>query len=112
MREQEERAQGRLPGFRCWWGDRLVILVCVAATWLLWKPLGRLSLVLPVTLGHFFLFCNVFRVRRRHEMVWAAVFVANVAFWLLAGELCWLPVLALQTPLTVLLIVLDRRRLR
>jgi hypothetical protein len=68
--------------------------------------------VLPVTLGHFFLFCNVFGVRRRYELIWAAVFVANVGAWLLAGELRWLWVLAIQTPLTLLLILLERLRPR
>ena len=80
-----------------------------AATWLLHPALGSLTWLFPVTLGHFFLFCNVFSVRRSFELIWAAVFVANVGAWLLAGELRWSWVLAIQTPLTLLLILLERR---
>jgi hypothetical protein len=50
---------------------------------------------------HFFLFCNVFRVLRRRELIWAALFILNVGFWLLLGRLDWFTVLACQLPATV-----------
>lgn len=60
------------PGFRLSQRDVLVITVCILATVWLWDRVGELSLLMLGVLGHFFLFCNVFRVRTRYELVWAA----------------------------------------
>src|SRR3954451_5478253 len=49
---------------------------------------------------HFFLFCNVFRVLRRRELIWAAIFISNVGMWLLLGRLAWFNVLILQWPVS------------
>jgi hypothetical protein len=49
---------------------------------------------------HFFLFCNVFRVTRRRELIWAALFILNVGFWLLLRRLDWFNVLACQLPVS------------
>jgi hypothetical protein len=53
-----------------------------------------------IVAAHFFLFCNVFRVARRRELLWAAVFILNVATWLLSGRLDWFNVMACQLPVT------------
>ena len=63
----------------------------------------------PVTLGHFFLFCNVFRLRRSYELFWSVLFLANIGFWLSRDELRWAEILAMQTPLTIALILLEMR---
>jgi hypothetical protein len=57
--------------------------------------------LLAIAAGHFFLFCNVFRVVRRRELIWAALLVLNVGSWLLWGRLDWFHVLACQLPLSV-----------
>ncbi len=56
--------------------------------------------VVAIVGGHFFLFCNVFRVARRRELIWAALFILNVGFWLLLGRLGWFNVLACQLPVS------------
>jgi hypothetical protein len=56
--------------------------------------------VAVVAAGHFFLFCNVFRVARRRELVWAGLFVVNVGLWVLLGRLDWFSVLACQMPVS------------
>ena len=102
----------RAAGFRFSLVDAVVIAACSVLTWLAWKPLGSPALGFPVTLGHFFLFCNVFRIRRSYELLWTAVFVANLAYWALLRDLSWSGVLAVQSPLTVALIVLEMRNPR
>jgi len=92
------------PGFRFGWLDAVSLLACIPLTWLLWLPLGPLALALPITLGHFFLFCNVIRIRRGFELIWSAFFMMNTGAWLLMGRLDWLWILALQTPLTAALV--------
>ena len=51
--------------------DAVVLLVGALLTWALWRAVGHFALLVPVTVLHFFLFCNVFRVRRGAELLWA-----------------------------------------
>lgn len=95
------------PGFRFSLVDVLAILIVAASTWLGWPVLGELIWLLPITLFHFFLFCNVFRIHRQYELIWAAVFVMNVMAWTLSGNLNWWYILAVQSPVTLTFIVLE-----
>ncbi len=90
----------RKCGFRFSAADAAVIVVAAAATVVLWGPIGELALLFPVVVVHFFLFCNVFRIRRSYELVWADVFVANLIAWQAAGAFGWASVLAVQGPVT------------
>jgi hypothetical protein len=102
-------APRRPPGFRFSAGDALVLLVGAVSTWLTWGVLGEMALLLPVVLFHFFLFCNVFRIRRSYELVWAGAFVLNLLAWQAAGAFPWRNVLVAQAPLTLLLILAETR---
>lgn len=95
----------RRRGFRFSAVDLLAIAVCIISTWVAWPYLGEIALLFPITLGHFFLFCNVFRIHRMFELLWAGVFVVNVSYWALVGQFDWLNVLVIQTPLTATLII-------
>lgn len=77
--------------------------------WILWKPLGQAALLPMIVLGHFFLFCNVFRIDRRLELTWAAAFILNLAAWSFFSGVNWSWILAIQTPLTVGLILYEVR---
>lgn len=92
--------------------DAVAIFVCAVATVWLWQISPELALTLPVVLGHFFLFCNVFRIARRPELIWAAVFILNVSWWIVVGPFAWAHVLAIQLPLTAVLILLEMRKPR
>lgn len=87
--------------------DGLALLAGAVLTWQLHLALSgdeaRWAVGVPAAaLGHFFLFCNVFRVPTRLELLWTASFLVNVVAWRAAGALGWLPVLATQTPITLL----------
>lgn len=99
----------RTWGFRLSAVDAVVLAAAAPLTWLLWRPLGGMALAVPFAVGHFFLFCNVFRIHRAKELVWAAVALANISAWTIADALWWPGVLAVQTPLTALLIVREIR---
>ena len=88
-------------GFRFSLRDGIAIIASVALAWFCWRPLGEFALIFPITLGHFFLFCNTFRVGRYFELAWAGIFVVNVAAWVLAGQFAWAHVLWVQTPVTL-----------
>jgi hypothetical protein len=86
--------------------DGLALLAGAVLTWQLHRALegeARWLVGVPaVALGHFFLFCNVFRVPTYLELRWTALLLANVVAWRAADALAWAPVLALQTPITLL----------
>jgi hypothetical protein len=83
----------------------MILMAGVVLSWWLQSQSFPLWWVVPAALGHFFLFCNVFLVWRRLELMWAAAFVLNVAVHLVSGALDWLSPLLFQLPVTVLVIM-------
>lgn len=67
------------PGFRLSVLDSVVLTAGVAGAVTLSAMEWRMALVVGIPLAHFFLFCNVFRVSRTLELLWAAFFVALAA---------------------------------
>jgi len=97
------------PGFRFSLLDAAVLLVGLAATvgfaWVdLWVGLSIAFVVL-----HFFLFCNVIRMSRLLELIWAAIFVV-LAVLATAGWVGWPVVFALSLLATVVVAVVELRR--
>jgi hypothetical protein len=90
-------------GFRFSLTDGLAILVCAAATYGGLDALGSIAWLFPFVLGHFFLFCNVFRIPRRPELVWAGCFLVIAAICLIAD---WPIVRAMLAVLPVTVAVL------
>jgi len=95
------------PGFRFSVTDACAIAVCALVTWLLRNQDSLITFAFAVGMAHFFLFCNVFRVRQKFELIWAFLFVCNVIVWVTLDRFNWTRVLATQTPLTALLIALE-----
>lgn len=97
------------PGFRFSLTDAVVLIACAIAAILLWKPLTYLSVLLLYVIGHFFLFCNVFRVRRNYEYLWGVIFVVNMAVWLLLKPEGFYWGLLAQLPVTVGVVIAEMR---
>ena len=95
----------RVAGVRMSARDAVVIVLSVPATWGLWCVFGPIAVVCPVVLGHFFLFCNVFRVGLRAELLWALGFVLNVGVLFVADAFAWDRVAMIQAPMTITTIV-------
>lgn len=51
--------------------DAVTLIVGAGVTVWAWAFVPDLALVVPFLLMHFFLFCNVFRVSRRPELIWS-----------------------------------------
>ena len=90
----------RTWGFRFSLFDGVVLVVFGGAVFGLRALGSSLWWLIAIVAVHFLLFCNVFRVARRREMIWAGLYILNVGFWLLLGRLDWFNILALQLPLT------------
>ena len=96
-------------GFRYSLIDGIVLVLGAWLTWYLRQSDFALWWIVPTVLGHFFLFCNVFLVWRRWELVWAALFLVNVAVHLTLGYFGWRQPLLLQLPVTLVVIVRQLR---
>lgn len=91
--------------------DGAVLLLSAALlAWLWANEMGNMALLVAFTVGHFFLFCNVFRVRRAPELIWAAVFLANAGLSLVFAFYPFAVACAVQLPLTVFLLWRETRQ--
>lgn len=97
-------APRRTCGVRFSWIDGVAIVMGAILTVVVWPVTPEMALAIPFTLGHFFLFCNVFRVRRQPELIWSAVFLLNAGAWYASGHFSWLGLSAIQLPLTAFLL--------
>ena len=59
--------------------------------------------------GHFFLFCNIFRIRRGPELIWAALFTGLAAATILAETPGWPITFTVSLLATVVLIAIEMR---
>lgn len=99
----------RTCGFRFSRTDAAAIIVFTggAGALRLWdSPLWWLLIFVAV---HFFLFCNVFRIVRWRELVWAGWFVINAGLWFWFDRFSFHAVLFSQAPVTLAVIVTDMR---
>ena len=96
-------------GFRLSVSDIIFLCVCAVVTVMVREHDSGMQWVIPIAAGHFFLFCNLVRLRRGYELLWTAVFIANVTVWLYLVDFSWTGVLAVQLPVTVALIVAEAR---
>ena len=84
MADNPFRIGQRPAGFRILVSDLIAALFAIVTTWFLWHWLEgdemyqTLVLMPLVVLGHFFLFCNVFRVPRKLELAWGVIFIIVV----------------------------------
>jgi len=108
----EKAEQDRTWGFRFSLTDAVALGVLGVTVAALHRFGSSLSWFVAIVATHFFLFCNIFRVMRRRELIWAAIFVLNVAFWILLGSLDWFNVLACQLPVSAGVIAWEIRATR
>lgn len=74
------------PGFRFSLLDAGILLAGIATVCCAPK---EIALVTATAVGHFFLFCNVFRISRGPELTWAALFVMLSSSTMTTGRPPW-----------------------
>jgi hypothetical protein len=109
MKNQHQSVPSKIHGFRCSILD--VIVLALAATMSFWLFRAGIEAwwIVPVVTLHFFLFCNVFLVWRRWELLWAGYFVAIVGWRFSLGDWTFLPALWYVLPATLVVILLQMR---
>jgi len=71
-----------LPGFRISLVDAIVLIAGTAGSAFLISESAVAAVLLAMPVLHFFLFCNVFRIKRRKELIWATIFVISSALFI------------------------------
>ncbi|MES2571324.1 MAG: hypothetical protein V4710_14885 [Verrucomicrobiota bacterium] len=74
------------PGFRFSPSDAAVLAMGSALALFARKEMAIIS---AMAVGHFFLFCNVFRIGRNSELIWAGIFIILSACTIAQGRPGW-----------------------
>jgi len=98
------------PGFRLSLRDFFVLVVGIGGSVALYKTFWQASLIIIFATGHFFLFCNVFRISRRLELIWAAIFVLLAGGTIMANFPGWFATLILSFCITVVVVVREMKK--
>ena len=99
----------RRHGFRFSILDAATIAAGLGLTFWLHAVDFPLWWIVAMAVGHFFLFCNVFLVWQRWEMIWAVALILNVGFHMASDSFGWVSPLLWQLPWTALFIGLQIR---
>jgi hypothetical protein len=100
-------ARGLQPGFRLSKMDVGILIAGIGASVLLARLDERLGVALLFTLAHFFLFCNVLRIGRPLELIWAVLFVLLAGSTFHLGEPPWKYTLAVILVVTLVLALIQ-----
>lgn len=98
------------PGFRFSAFDAFLLVAGALGAWFAWSRTWWLGFIVAFVVGHFFLFCNVFRISRSLEMIWAAGFFILTRFTVTTGQPTWTITVMLSLALTAVLICIELRK--
>jgi hypothetical protein len=105
------RAENRrfAPGFRISGSDLLILLLGCAGTFVAGIHAWWMGLSIAVVTAHFFLFCNVFRISRRPELIWAGTFILLSTCTILTGLPGWVATIAVSLLVAAVLIAREMK---
>lgn len=98
------------PGFRLSKLDVAVLVISGVAVAGLWVNTPWLAGIILFVVMHFFLFCNLVRMNRRSELIWAGCFVLLMSISLATDLLPMWSAFVLSAAITVVLVILETRR--
>ena len=96
------------PGFRMSWIDGTFLVVMAAGCAIAFAAGSPAGWIIATPTAQFFLFCNVFRIRRAPELIWAGLYAASAAGVAASGLPGWTAA-AIGCGLGALLIALEMR---
>jgi len=98
------------PGFRLSLTDALVLLAGAIGSILAAQVERWMGLTVGFVVGHFFLFCNVFRLARPLELAWSALFVSLAGSTVVTEWPGWRMTLGISLVATLLVVVAQLRK--
>lgn len=94
------------PGFRLSLFDVVVLVFGALAAF----ATGWIGLVIIFVVLHMFLFCNVCRIARSRELLWAAVFVLLAGYTILHNTPGWAATFVISTVMSGVLVFIEMRK--
>jgi phosphoglycerol transferase MdoB-like AlkP superfamily enzyme len=98
------------PGFRLSRLDIVVLLIGGLGAVAMMSINIWIGLAIAFVVAHFFLFCNVLRITRPPELIWAVVFAAMVVAATVYRLIPWPLVFAVSAILTIVLAIIEMRK--
>ena len=95
------------PGVRLSALDVGVLICGTVGSVAAWQWVWWVGFVIAFVVAHFFLFCNVFRISRPLELVWAAAFVALAGSTVMNETPGWLVTVVGSLVVTVAVIAIE-----
>jgi hypothetical protein len=95
------------PGFRVSRRDILVLVTAIGGAAALASVHAVFAAALLFVVGQFFLFCNVFRIRRSLELAWTAIFCLFAVLSERVGRPTWTETFLICQAMALLLIALE-----
>jgi hypothetical protein len=106
--ERQSRREFR-PGFRLSVFDFVVLGLGALAAYFAYTLRSLPAAIPAYVIFTFFLYCNVFRIRRTPELIWAAAFTLAALVTFYFQQRSWLVVFAVGIALSIVLIVIEMR---
>lgn len=97
------------PGFRLSRTDLVVLCIGAIAALGVGAVDTALGWVIAFTVGHFFWFCNVLRMARSCELIWAGIFLSLAVSNLMQGQPSWGVVFGAALAVTVIISMIQLR---
>lgn len=98
------------PGFRLSILDIGVLMVGSLGAWFLRAVEVDLSYMLIFVVGHFFYFCNIVRMSRMPELIWASCFVVITGFGVSNAVVSLTQSFLISFAITIILTILELRK--
>ena len=98
------------PGFRLSMFDLAILAAGVCATIAISRFDVWLGIAVAFVVAHFFLFCNLLRLSRTPELIWAGIFAALAIAASIPVIDSWPAALGISVALTVVLAIVEFRR--
>jgi hypothetical protein len=98
------------PGFRISLSDAVVLMAGIIGAFIASSYAWWAGMMIGFVVGHFFLFCNVFRIARKPELIWAAVFIILTGSTVLTGMPGWIVTFTGSLIVAVVLIYLETQK--
>ncbi len=98
------------PGFRLSFTDIIVLVIGLSGAIFFYNINPLVSIMVTFVLAHFFLFCNVIRISRIPELIWAAIFLILVGSSLIFNKSVLAVAFSISLVSTLTLIILELKK--
>jgi len=81
-----------------------ILVAGVMGASIVWPSSVLWAMIILFVVAHFFMFCNIFRIPRRPELIWAGTFISLSIMTIVSGFPGWLITIGTSFGLTAILI--------